>query len=101
LPSPSSILVFVGVSLTYTSFKGGIIALVPCVLPMVIILGGMRVFGIPVSIDHRPGRRSSSSSVSHRRHAAPVFPLQRTLPQHSHDYAQRRGGYGEAAKPHR
>lgn len=44
------VLVFVGVSLMYTSFKGGIIALVPCVLPMLIILGGMRVFGIPVSI---------------------------------------------------
>lgn len=43
------ILVFIGVSATYTSIKGGIIALMPSVLPMVIILGGMRILEIPVS----------------------------------------------------
>jgi predicted RND superfamily exporter protein len=43
------ILVFLGVALTYTSIKGGIIALMPSVLPMVIILGGMRLFEIPVN----------------------------------------------------
>jgi predicted RND superfamily exporter protein len=43
------VLVFVGVSLMYTSIKGGIIALVPSVLPMLIVLGGMRILEIPVS----------------------------------------------------
>lgn len=41
--------VFVGVSLMYTSIKGGLIALVPSALPMLIILGGMRILEIPVS----------------------------------------------------
>jgi predicted RND superfamily exporter protein len=43
------IFVFIGVAVTYTSIKGGIIALMPSVLPMVIILGGMRILEIPVS----------------------------------------------------
>jgi predicted RND superfamily exporter protein len=43
------IFVFIGVSLMYTSIKGGIIALVPSALPMLIILGGMRILEIPVS----------------------------------------------------
>ena len=43
------IFVFIGVSLMYTSLKGGIIALVPSILPMLIVLGGMRLLEIPVS----------------------------------------------------
>ncbi len=43
------IFVFTGVSLMYTSVRGGIIALVPGALPMLIILGGMRILDIPVS----------------------------------------------------
>lgn len=43
------IFVFIGVSLMYTSIKGGIVALVPCGLPMLVILGGMRILEMPVS----------------------------------------------------
>lgn len=43
------IFVFIAVSLMYTSLKGGIIALVPSILPMLIILGGLRILEIPVS----------------------------------------------------
>lgn len=43
------IFVFIGVAATYTSLRGGVIALLPSLLPMAIILGGMRLLEIPVS----------------------------------------------------
>ncbi|MBI5107909.1 MAG: MMPL family transporter [Rhodocyclales bacterium] len=43
------VLVFIAVSLMYTSLKGGFIALVPSVLPMLVVLGGMRILEIPAS----------------------------------------------------
>jgi predicted RND superfamily exporter protein len=44
------LLVLVVVSLMFTSFKGGLIALVPTVLPVIVATGLMRAFELPVSI---------------------------------------------------
>lgn len=41
--------VFIGMALMFTSIKGGIIALVPSVVPILLMLGGMQVFEIPLS----------------------------------------------------
>lgn len=43
------VVVFVVMSLMFTSFKGGIIALVPSVIPILMILGVMRVLEIPIN----------------------------------------------------
>lgn len=43
------VIVFIVMSLMFTSFKGGIIALVPSVIPILMILGVMRVLEIPLN----------------------------------------------------
>ena len=44
------VIVFIVMSLMFTSVKGGIIALVPGVVPMLVILGGMRLLQMPLSV---------------------------------------------------
>ncbi|MSQ68953.1 MAG: cyclic nucleotide-binding domain-containing protein [Gammaproteobacteria bacterium] len=43
-------LVFGVISLLFTSLKGGFIAWVPCVLPLVVICGAMKVLEIPLNV---------------------------------------------------
>ena len=79
--------IFLVMSLMFTSFKGGLIALVPSVVPIALMLVVMALARHPAERRHRDGG-SDRHRHRDRRHHPPVPALQRAVPQ---DLELRRG----------